>query len=345
MSLAQLFRSPATPFGGWWREAHGVWRQMPNRAALVTLLAAWVTLFHFLGNSTLGYVHTPSLFGWWFWVYSRVGQAQDGSLDIVKILTVDEAYAWFVPFVVLALLWCKRAELAALPKRVSWPALGVLVAAVMVHVLGFMVQQTRISVAAFALGVYGLTGLFWGGAWLRATLFPFSLLALCVPLGSAGEMISFPLRQLSTRITSMVCHVLLGINVIQDGTRLFDAGGSYQYEVAAACSGIRSLTAIVALGVIYGYVTYRSLWRRLALVLAAFPLAVVGNVFRLSLIILSAEAFGQRAGNYVHENSWFSLAPYLPAIGGMLFLGWCLRDDREERTTERGGLAGLEPKS
>src|SRR6266542_3450626 len=279
MSLAQLFRSPATPFGGSWSEEHGVWRQMPNRAALVTLLAAWVTLFHFLGNSTLGYVHTPSLFGWWFWVYSRVGQAQDGSLDIVKILTVDEAYAWFVPFVVLALLWCKRAELAALPKRVSWPALGVLVAAVMVHVLGFMVQQTR--------------------------------------------------------ITSMVCHVLLGINVIQDGTRLFDAGGSYQYEVAAACSGIRSLTAIVALGVIYGYVTYRSLWRRLALVLAAFHMAVVGNVFRLSLIILSAEAFGQRAGNYVHENSWFSLAPYLPAIGGMLFLGWCLRDDREERTTER----------
>src|SRR5438093_12859609 len=121
--------------------------------------------------------------------------------------------------------------MVAVAMSVCWSAVGGLVGAVMMLLLGCMVQQTRLSVGAFALGVYGLTGLFWGGAWLRATLFPFSLLAFCVPLGSAGEIISFPLRQLSTRITTTVCHVLLGINVIQDGTRLFDAWGSYHYEV------------------------------------------------------------------------------------------------------------------
>src|SRR5437867_9601335 len=161
MSLEQTIRSPAMPSGGWWRELVGVWRQMPNRAALVCLLGAWIVLFQFLGNSTLGYAHTPSLFGWWFWVYTRAGQGPDGSVDIIRILTVDEAYAWFVPFVVMGLLWCKRSELVASPKGVCWPALGVLVAAVMMHVLGYMVQQTRLSVAAFSLGVYGLTGLFW----------------------------------------------------------------------------------------------------------------------------------------------------------------------------------------
>jgi hypothetical protein len=46
------------------------------------------------------------------------------------------------------------------------------------------------------------------------------------------------------------------------------------------------------------------------------------------LIVLAAEAFGQRAGNYVHESSLFGLAPYIPSIGAMLFLGWLLREDK-----------------
>src|SRR2546426_200125 len=44
------------------------WRRMPDKSIFFVLLAAWFALFHFLGNSTLGYVKTPSLFGWWFWV-------------------------------------------------------------------------------------------------------------------------------------------------------------------------------------------------------------------------------------------------------------------------------------
>jgi len=152
-----------------------------------------------------------------------------------------------------------------------------------------------------------------------------------VPLGTSGEVITFPLRMLATRITAVVCDTLLGINVLQDGTRLFDAGGSYQYEVAPACSGIRSLTAILAFSVIYGYITFKTTWRRLVMAAAAFPLAVLANVFRLTLIVLAAEAFGQKAGNYVHESSVFSLAPYIPSIGGMLFLGWWLREDKPSK--------------
>ena len=134
--------------------------------------------------------------------------------------------------------------------------------------------------------------------------------------------------------------------MVQNGTQLLDAAGSYQYEVAPACSGIRSLTAILAFGVIYGYVTFKTTWRRLAMVAAAFPLAVVANVFRLTLIVLAAEAFGQKAGNFVHENSWFSLAPYVPSIGGMLLMGWLLREDRGAKGVEEPViLGGAEQKS
>ena len=80
--------------------------------------------------------------------------------------------------------------------------------------------------------------------------------------------------------------------------------------------------------VIYSYLTFGTMWRRLLTLAAAFPLAIIANVFRLVLIIVAAEAFGQKAGNYVHESTWFSLAPYVPAIGGMLLLGVLLREKR-----------------
>lgn len=312
-----------------WREIIGVCRQMPNGWAYLCLVLSWLVLFQLAGNSTLGYINTHSLFGWWCWVNTRGAIRPDGSVDVSLVLSQDEAYAWFIPGVVLVLLWCRRDELLALPKRISWAALALVALSALIHIAGFMIQQTRLSVFGFVLGLYAFSGLLWGGGWMRATFFPFSLLALCIPMYSAGEIFTFPLRVFATKITTGVCHVLLGINVIRNGTQLFDPGGSYQYEVAAACSGIRSLTAILAFGLIYGYLQLGSTWRRFALVLAAVPLAVVANVVRLTLIVLAAEAFGQKAGDYVHESSWISLVPYIPAIGGILALAWVMREHRK----------------
>src|SRR5438309_10277674 len=117
------------------------------------------------------------------------------------------------------------------PKRRLWPALVLLVFALLLHVVGFMIQQTRISVVGFFIGLYALMGLTWGPHWLRASFFPFFLFVFCLPMANLTEPISLPLRLVATDITSVVCHVGLGINVLQEGTRIFDSHGAYQYEV------------------------------------------------------------------------------------------------------------------
>ncbi|HXJ60877.1 MAG TPA: exosortase/archaeosortase family protein [Verrucomicrobiae bacterium] len=320
---------------GWGQEILAVWRQMPSRWVLVGLLGAWVAVFHWLGNSTLGYTANPSLFGWWYWVFTRMGELPDGTFDLGAVLSADEAYAWFIPLVTLWLLWSRREELVALPKKVSWWGLGFLAVAALIHVAGYMVQQPRVSLLGFIIGLYSLSGLIWGGGWMRATLFPFGLLLFCMPIGMAGEFITFPLRLLATKITAVLCQVVLGINIVREGTLLFDASRTYQYEVAAACSGIRSLTAILAFAVIYAYLNFNSTWRRLLLVVSGFPLAIIANVFRLVLIILAAEAFGQKAGDFVHTNAFTSLLPYVPAVGGLLLLGWWLREQRAPKPPDK----------
>ena len=152
-----------------------------------------------------------------------------------------------------------------------------------------------------------------------------------MPLGQDIERLTFPLRLLATRITAVLSNTLLGIPVIHLGTRLLEPNGAYAYDVAPACSGIRSLTAIVAFSMIYGFVTFKTMWRRSLLAASAIPLAVAGNVFRLLLIVVAAEAFGQRAGDYIHASDVFSLAPYVPPILGILALGYWLDEDKNKR--------------
>ena len=215
-------------------EIPAVWRQLPHRGALAILLVAWVAVFQFLGNSTLGYVNTTSLFGWWQWTMKGIA---------------DQEISYLIPIIVLVLLWCRRDELLKAEKSVWWPAVGILLLAIVTHFVGYMIQQARLSVVAFFFGVYGLIGLLWGRSWLRMAFFPFFLFAFCIPLGAGlTEKISVPMRLIASQITSGVSGTLLGIDVVRNGTQLADASGTYQYEVAAACSGLRSLTAIVALG-------------------------------------------------------------------------------------------------
>jgi len=304
------------------------WRQLPDKPLFFALLAAWVLLFQFWGNCTLGYARTPSLFGW---------------LENMYRSSVDDEHGILIPFVVLFLFWWKRKELLAVPKRRWWPAAGLLLLALALQILSFMVQQTQISAVAFFVGLYALMGLTWGPQWLRASFFPFFLFVFCVPMANLADRISIPLRLLATHITSVVCRAGLGINVLEEGTLIFDSHGAYQYEVAAACSGIRSLLATLALATIYAFVILKTPWRRLLVIFSAFPLAVASNVLRLTSIIVSAEAFGQSAGNYVHKNGWLSLLPYAVAMGGIWLVGRWLREDRTRRPAiEQTVLAGAE---
>ena len=313
MNENQISKAPLN----YWQDSMDCWRRLPNKGFFFLLLAAWLALFQFLGNSILGYVHTPSLFLWMHEAYRSSPTAAN-----------DDAHGKLIPFLVVGLFWWKRKELVALPLKTWWPGLLILAAGMALHILGYVVQQPDLSILALFMGIYGLMGLAWGREWLRKSVFPFFLFVFSVPLGARSEFITFPLRQLVTWLVEVVAHWILGIDVIRVGTQLFDSSGTYQYEVAAACSGIRSLIAIFLLATIYGFIAFRPMWKRLLLMALAFPLAVLGNLTRMLFIIMAAELGGQKAGNYVHESSLFSLVPYVPAIIGLLVAGRLMEERR-----------------
>ena len=291
------------------------WRQLPDKALFFGLLAVWCVLFHFRGNATFGWVETPSLFGWMYWAFTT---------------WPDDEHCSLIPFVVLGLLWWKRQELLDAPKGIWWPALGVVVAGLLLHILGFMIQQARVSIVGFFAGLYGLTGLVWGKHWLRASLFPMILFAFCVPLGTMADALTVPMRMLVAKAAVGFSNMVLGIPVISIGSQIFGQGG-FQYDVAPACSGIRSLIALLAMTTVYGFVTFRPAWKRILMIFTAVPLALLGNIVRITGVIVTGDAFGHKAGAMVEQKLGF--VTFAVAIGCVLALGYFLRDQEAGRQT------------
>ena len=291
-----------------WADAAGCWERLPNKIFFFFLLAVWLALFQFLGNSTFGYSHSSSLFGWMWMAYNSQG------------VSGDDAYGNLIPFLVMGLFWWKREDLLALPLKIWPPALVIVGLGMALHIAGYVVQEPRISIVALFVGIYGLMGLAWGSGWLRHSFFPFFLFIFAVPWSTVSEPITFPLRLLVSTLVEWVAHNVMGIGVLRMGTELFDPLGTYQYDVAAACSGIRSLMAILLFATVCGFVMLRSPWKRLLMMALAVPFAILGNLLRMLLIIIAAVMGGQEWGNYVHESTLISLVPYLPVFLGLLLV-------------------------
>ena len=299
--------------GGWRGELQAFLGVLPRKRTFALLAVSWICLFQFLGNSTFGYIDTNSLFAWMYNAYTAPA--------------TEDGHGNWIPLVVLGLIYWKRKRLSSLP-LVPWNlALVLLAGALLLHLLGFVVQQPRVSIVAFFAGLWAITGLCWGRDWLRHTLFPWCLFVFCVPVGSLVTVVTLPLRLLVTELAVSFASLALGLEVISEGTLIRDLGHDYQYDVAPACSGIRSLAALLVLAIIFGFVSFRSPWRRLAMVFASIPLAVIGNVLRIIMIIVIGDMYGQETGLKAEQNLGFATF-FLVGIAGLVILSR-LMEERE----------------
>jgi hypothetical protein len=158
-----------------WSEFQDYWARVPDKWLFLTLMAGWCVLFQFIGISSFNFGTTkPSLFEWLYNAWNTPA--------------MDCSHGNLIPFVVAVLFWVKRRELAASISGVWWPALAVVGLALLIHVLGFLGQQPRVSMIGLFLGLYGLIGLVWGRRTMWVSTFPMALFAFCMPLGNSRKI-------------------------------------------------------------------------------------------------------------------------------------------------------------
>ncbi len=125
-------------------------------------------------------------------------------------------------------------------------------------------------------GVVGIIGL----RQSRIIAFPLLFLFLMVPM---GEELIAPMMEFTATSTVWLIR-LVDIPVYREG--LYFSLPSGNWSVVEACSGVRYLIASFALGLLYAYLTYRTLYKRLLFVGFSIIVPVLANSLRAFLIVM-----------------------------------------------------------
>ncbi len=262
-------------------------------------------LFHMQGNTTDIRAFGRSAI---LWMVERWSDDSGGS---------DYSHGWLIPFAVIAVLWIRRRDLASAPRAVSSVGLSVVIFGLFLHWLGAKAQQTRLSLFGMLLLAWGLPFYVCGWQVAKRLIFPAAYLIFCIPLNFLDSL-TFPLRMFAATVSTWMLNGF-GIAAERSGSAIYSsAAGGFSFDVADPCSGIRSLVAMAALTAIYANLTQRTLLKQWVLFLSAVPLAIIGNIARITSVALTAEAFGEEiAMRVVHDYSGYIVF----GVGIMLMIG------------------------
>jgi exosortase len=219
----------------------------------------------------------------------------------------DFSHGFFVPLVSAWIVWTRREKIAAAPIRPFLPGLVLLVFAAAQYLLGvaaaeFYLQRTS-AVVFLGGGVLFLLGPRIAAECAFAVAF---LLFAIPPPNMVMNWIAFPLQLQASRFTEVILDVV-GIEAVRSGNVIHLEQVSL--EVARACSGLRSLVTLSALGAILAEGSLlparggpRSVALRALVFLAVFPVAVAVNSVRVAATAVFAANGGVvLASGWAHE--------------------------------------------
>ena len=216
----------------------------------------------------------------------------------------DYSHGFLVPFLSVYFIWERWDSLVDETPEPSIWGIGLLSLGLLSLVIGLIGAELYVQRTSLIVVLSGLVLLILGWKYLWLLSLPIGFLIFMIPLPAiVVNTIAFPL-QLFAAQTAAFCLFSLGIPVLREGNLIMLA--STTLEVAEACSGLRSLLSLLALGTVYGYFSQDVMWKRWMLVVLSIPIAIIANAARVSGTGILAHYFGAEAaeGFYHTFEGW-----------------------------------------
>jgi len=155
---------------------------------------------------------------------------------------------------------------------------------------------------SLVMTLYGLAWYLFGRRFAFGAWFEFAFLLFMIPLPYViYYAATFPMQIFATKVTVTVLNII-GMSAVQQGNMIHLPG--YSLEVAEACSGLRSLISLLALGAVYARYTQKGLPRQIILFLSTIPIAIAANIFRVLFTAIGAYTVSRElAEDFLHELS------------------------------------------
>ncbi len=268
---------------------------------LITLIAL---LFFYFFLPLYGPMLAKSVFGW-------MEDAWNGETNY--------EHGYLVPVMMILMIASVRKDLAKIETKPDARGLLLIVIGALFYVAAYRTLQARVAVGSFPFVLLGACWCFWGWEMAKKLAYPIFFIGLAIPLPSFQQS-TVPLQVMATNGAQWISGVF-GTPTIIQGTEIKPVSGAWQsLEVAGGCSGIRSLMALIMISATWAFLARDlSLWKRGILLLAAVPLAVIGNMLRVGSICIMADHAGYEfaAGTW---HDWSGLFLFYPISLALLFL-------------------------
>ncbi len=273
------------PFSAWQTAVPLSWRK-----PLFGLSVAWAAMF------TLTWNDWQAMFDQWW-----------------NISTYN--HILFVPLIIGWLVHTRWASISGIEPRAWWPGVAVLAVTLLGWLLGTLAGINSVSqlgaVAALQASLLALLG----PRVFAANLFPICYALFLVPFGD--ELV--PALQMLTAEMVIALTRLSGIPAIVDGVFIETPVGLF--EVAEACSGVKFLVAMIALGTLVAYACFEGWRRRLVFMAAAIALPVLANGVRAwgTIYIAQSEGIAFAEG---FDHIFYGWVFFALVVGALLAAAW-----------------------
>ena len=235
------------------------------------------------------------------------------SLGYVWLKNTEFSYGALVPVLIGYLIWLRRESLRKI-ERLGWtPAIVGVIGGCGLAILASSSGTLILFGLSLVIVLISIVGYLWGRALLRAVALPLSLTVLMVPVPLyLADEITWRLQVIASSASSVILR-FLGVPVYQDGNLLLLT--NYVLEIKEACSGSRSLFALLGLALVLGLTTEKRRWVRFCLLGAAPLLSLGANLIRIVGTGLIAYRWGNLAANESLHWVWGVLVFMIAVLG------------------------------
>ncbi|MWV27874.1 exosortase A [Aurantiacibacter rhizosphaerae] len=220
-----------------------------------------------------------------------------------------------VPVIIAWLVWQRAPQLAKLAPQAWWPGVALVAGSLFIWLLGDISGTATLSHVGIVTAMQFCVVTLLGPRVAWALLFPLAFGLFLIPI---GEELVPALQMITAHITIALTHAS-GIPAVIDGVFIDTPAGLF--EVAEACSGVKFLIAMIALGTLVSHVCFRSWPRRAVFMLAAVLLPILANGVRAwgTIYIAQSEGISFAAGFDHIFYGWIFFALVMAAL---IAMGW-----------------------
>ncbi len=244
------------------------------------------------------------------------------SLFHIWMTSDDYSYGILIPFISAYFMWDKKSTLKDLTISSYWPVFPVLLFFVLLSIYGVLGSSGHIAKPALPILIVLFTIFCFGRDLFKRFSLPLCFLVFMIPLPNVlDRTIGVFLKSISSQLGGTFLRAC-GYSVYVSGN-VIDLGVT-KLQVVDACSGLRFVFPLLALGVVYAYFFERVLWKRIACVLVTIPISILTNILRIGITGLLTYSFGsQMAEGFFHDFQGFVI--FMVAFVFLFVFGRMLR--------------------